>query len=238
MRDTATAQIDLRGRPHEEASDLYARVRELTPGQGIELVSDEDPQLLLHSLRLHVHGRIAWEHMAAGPPVWRVRILPRRDLAPRTAGELLSRDHERLDLLLGDSLQAANAGDTATVQRLFPAFAEGLRRHIRVEDELLAPAIRNADAGDDDPVTTMLREHEDIQAQLELIEDMLADASASELATYLALLSGTLAKHEVREEERVFPAWDAVLRQAGAEHAHEMLKQVQAILAPENPPAP
>lgn len=222
--------VDLRGRTRSDQADLYRQVHELPYGSVIQLVLDENPQILLESLRLHVHGRIAWEFLEEGDPDWRVRIAPRTDYAPRTVGTLLSRDHERLDALLSKALEAANADDGDTLREAFPPFAQGIRRHIQVEDELLVPVLGAKSGPPDGPIETMQREHQDILAQVELIESQLEDAPASEIATYLGLLSGTLAKHESREENHIFPAWDIALSRAGTGAEKRMVADAQAIL--------
>lgn len=62
----------------------------------------------------------------------------------------------------------------------------------------------------------MLREHDDILSQLAIVESALDESApdAGEAAIYARLLSGTLAKHEYREENNLFPQWRAVLKTA------------------------
>ncbi len=87
---------------------------------------------------------------------------------------------------------------------------------------MLAPVLGPAPGFE--PLDTMLREHEDLLAQLAVVEAALDD-EPWELESYVAMLSGTLAKHEHREETGLFPVWDLRLAaldaasRAALEHA-------------------
>lgn len=79
----------------------------------------------------------------------------------------------------------------------------------------------------------MRREHAEIAVQLQLIEDSLraVDAGPGETSTYCAILSGTLAKHEHREEQNLFPRWRVALARRGEEEASALLERVKSLLA-------
>ncbi len=112
----------------------------------------------------------------------------------------LMRDHKRLNALLGGAIQHLNRGDAAGAAPLLHDLAAVLKRHIEVEDGLLAPLLAPAEAQPHDaPQVIMQREHGEILAQLSLIEECLAQdpLPVGELAAYSSILSGTLAKHEL-----------------------------------------
>ena len=148
--------------------------------------------------------------------------------------ELLRSAHARLDRELARILDFLNRGEAAAAAPCVREFGAILRQHIRAEDEILAPyfaAVRAAAV--DDPVTVMLREHRDILAQLKLVEDAL-DAQAGdpgEAGIYAALLSGTLAKHEHREENNLFPRWRAALNSRSPAERAELTARLTAALA-------
>ena len=110
------------------------------------------------------------------------------------------------------------------------AIAAGLKRHIQTENDILAPSFRIPDA---EPVAIMLHEHDDILAQTANIESFFTAkelVQAWEVSPFLAILSGTMAKHEGREEQNLFPQWDIALRKASSEDREALLMRVQRIL--------
>jgi hypothetical protein len=83
----------------------------------------------------------------------------------------------------------------------------------------------------------MLREHGELLVQLDAVERCLADAPADaapeawELEPFVAILSGTLAKHEYREENQLFPLWAARLEQRARQERESLHEAVRALLA-------
>ncbi len=206
-------------------------VTELQRGASIDLLTGLEPTLMMHSLNLQLRHRLNWQVIEAAPGLWRVSIRHRDDVAPADLMDILSRDHQRLDELFGLSLQLVNAGRVAEGIPLIMEFSDGLKRHVHVENDILVPAFRGPDTG---PVATMLREHDDILVQLTLIESYCSageSVPAWELSPFLAILSGTMAKHENREEQNLFPQWDHALRQASPEDKQALMAQVQQELA-------
>ncbi|MNC91379.1 hypothetical protein D3C83_76280 [compost metagenome] len=102
---------------------------------------------------------------------------------------------------------------------------------MQAEDRVLAPAFTAA-AAPDSPLAIMLREHGEIRGQLELVEACLGadQLQSGETGTFCAILSGTLAKHEHREESNLFPSWRAQLARLPAARQQELLDQVKKVL--------
>lgn len=223
--------IDLRGRPSTSRAEVHQRLRDLPPRGSVELVLDENPSILLESLRVLLRGRLVAEVLNEGPPEWRVRVFRREEREALSLAELLGADHERLDRELALAIAAANRGDREELGERFAEFATGVRRHIHVEDEILVPALQARGAAMKEVIATMQREHQEILGQVGLIESTLREGgSCDEIAIYLGLLTGTLAKHEGREEERVFPAWDA-LRQIAGTTSSDILHEARTALS-------
>jgi len=155
----------------------------------------------------------------------------RADTAPSGVIDLLVRDHRRLDELLAIALRRVNANDLAGARPLVAAFADGIRRHLRAENELLAPRLPAADGAE--PVGIMLREHDEILAQLEQVEAVLGEGAPEpwEVEPFVAILSGTLAKHEHREESNLFPRWQGALDALAPDAAGELFDAVRRTLA-------
>ena len=224
--------IDLRdasaGPDHTRA--FYA-LRELHRGQVVDLLIAEPPETLMRSLSQQLRYRIHWETVAAGADYWRVRVRHRDDVEPAGVMDVLMRDHERLDRLFAQALQHVNANAVDSARPLLEDYGLSLRRHIHVENDILAPGLPvPRDGTGTDPVSVMLREHDSILEQLHIIGSLLEDPAfdAGTLAAFMALLSATLAKHEAREEQNLFPLWDTLYRHSGAPG---LLARVKAVLA-------
>lgn len=130
---------------------------------------------------------------------------------------LLTRAHGDMDRELARILILLNQGNAAGAMPQVRDLAAGLRRHIAAENEILAPYFAAARSqSPSDPAAIMLREHDDILSQLVTVESALDESApdAGEAAIYAGLLSGTLAKHEYREENNLFPQWRTVLKAA------------------------
>lgn len=207
--------LDLRAEPASrvQTAAFYA-IKDLRRGECLVVLTAEDPSLVMASIDLQLRGTVA----AAAAPVaggWRTEVRLRDDAAPRGIVDLLTRDHRRLDELLATALRRVNAGDLAGAGPLLETFAEGIRRHAETENEILAPALPHP-AGPDGAghVEIMLREHDEILRQLAEVEALAAGSEAPdawEVEPFVAILSGTLAKHEYREEANIFPVWEAAI---------------------------
>ncbi|MBI2753292.1 MAG: hemerythrin domain-containing protein [Betaproteobacteria bacterium] len=230
MPDAAEA-VDLRDEP-ERLITLAAlcEVRELGPGEARRLLTRDDPALLMARLNLQLRDALAWETT----PVeghWETMVRLAADVAPRDVIEMLVRDHRRLDQLLGRALRRLNAGDLATARSMLEEFAAGLRRHARAEDSLIVSTLGPAPRPES--LDSMAREHAELLDQLAALEGSFNSGEtqqAWEIEPFAALLSGTLAKHEQREEQAVFPLWRTSLAARGQASGDALLEQVRAAL--------
>lgn len=203
---------------------LASALREGLSADGLRLLTREEPALLMASLNLQFREALAWESRSVGGH-WETRVHRAAGAGRRDLVERLVQDHRRMDAQLARALRHLNAAELPAAQGLLEAFATGLRLHVRAENDLLAPALSpGAPSG---AVETMLREHEELLEQLAAVEAGLG-GEAWELETYVAMLSGTLAKHEHREETLLFPAWRAKLA-AMEDAARERLEKALAL---------
>ena len=231
-------ELDLRATASNrvQTTAFYA-VRDLARGAALVLLTAEDPGLLMESLNLQLRDALAWESKPTANG-FRTRVVRREETEPTDVIDLLVRDHHRLDRLLAIALRRVNAGDMAEAKRLVAEFAAGLRRHLEAEDVLLAGRLPEpAGADGASHVAIMLREHAEIEEQLAAVESGFGDPDAPapeawEVEPFIAILSGTMAKHEYREESNLFPHWRAALGRADAGEQRELLAQVRALLAP------
>lgn len=223
---------DLRGeaKAHLTGAALDA-VRAVKPGSTVTLLLEAEPSLLMKSLNLQLRENLVWE-IEPSAQGWRVTVRHREDVAAGDVLALLAADHKQIDGLLAAALAALNRGDLTAALPLLQRFAAALKRHVAFEDGELAQAMGAARAPADAPPAIMLREHGEIAQQLGLVEEALAaePADASELAVYCAILSGTLAKHEYREEHQLFPLWQAQLLRRDAAERQRLLERGQAAI--------
>jgi hemerythrin HHE cation binding domain-containing protein len=227
---------DLRDEPPTRVrTAAFYHARELRAGGVLVLLFADSPHLAMESVDLQLGHRLAWHAVQEAGGWWRVEVRPRDDVPPTDVLDLLTRDHRRLDDLLGKALRRVNAHDAAGTRPLLEQFAAGLRRHVRAENDLLAPLLPRPFGPDGtDHVEIMLREHEDIGRQLAEVEACFAGNGAPEaweLEPFLAILSGTLAKHEHREEANVFPRWEGAVAALLEARRAELLARVTALLA-------
>ena len=230
----ASTPLDLRELPErEQPLALIALLNELAPGGVVELQTAESPEFLLQRVNVQLRGALAWEVAQQAARCWTAQVRRAQDTPPRDVLDLLQRDHHRLDALLGRALRQLNAGDVAAAEPLLTRFARGLRRHLHAEDEILLHALASGAAP---ALETMLREHRALLEQLSVVESGLRDAPAGtqpeawEIEPFVALLTGTLAKHEHREEGSVFPLWAARHATLSEDAAAALLGQVQDLL--------
>ncbi len=238
--NSKTRYLDLRSSPAGMQVHTYAfyALRDLEPGAEVVLISAEDPALLLKQLQLQLRNRLWWQCVRE-QQVWRVSIRRREDTEASTLQDLLSRDHERLDALLVRALAQLRACSASAATPEVMEFLQELRRHIEVENGLLAPAFPTLYGPEEDnPVATMLREHEDIVKQTKIIEELFHEAAPdpAEAEIWFGLLAAALSKHEYREETRLFPLWDTLLSRNP--DADTLIQQVRAGLAPRASGAP
>jgi hypothetical protein len=229
------SELDLRGTaPSRVQTAAFHAVRDLARGSAVILLTDDNAGLLMESLNLQLRDLLAWEtQVIAGG--FRTRVVLREETEPTDVIDLLTRDHHRLDGRLAIALRRVNAGDMVAARRLIAEFATGLARHLAAEDALLAEHLPQLAGGDgESPVTIMLREHVEIRDQLAEVEAGFGAAETPEpweVEPFVAILSGTLAKHEHREEANLFPHWRAALARLGERERAELLAKVRAVLA-------
>jgi hypothetical protein len=223
--------VDLRAEPAARVQTAaYYAVRDLGPGESVILLTAAAPALLMASLNLQLRDAVAWE-VERDAPGWRTIVRRRADTAPSGVIDLLVRDHRRLDELLAVALRRVNANDLTAARPLVAAFADGIARHLRAENDLLAPRLPAADGAEH--VGIMLREHDEILAQLAQVEAALGEVAPEpwEVEPFIAILSGTLAKHEYREESNLFPLWQGALDALAPAAAGELFDAVRRALA-------
>jgi iron-sulfur cluster repair protein YtfE (RIC family) len=124
----------------------------------------------------------------------------------------LAWDHDRLDGLLGEVTQRVERGDLGPAHSVFSAFDQGLRRHIRMEEELLFPLFESRTGMKRGPTVALRAEHRAIEVELSHMRDALELGDASAYATGLSNLHVILGPHNVKEEQVLYPITDDLLQ--------------------------
>ena len=123
----------------------------------------------------------------------------------------LSWDHDRLDAILRSVRASVEAGDWEAARREYGPFADGLDRHIRLEEGILFPVFEERTGMAGGPTAVMRVEHCEIRGALETMRDGLGRSDARLFQEGLAQLLGVLPDHNVKEEEVLYPTTDRIL---------------------------
>lgn len=233
VREENPEIVDLRGYPSRVAHDVtYERLATLPQGHSLEILLGELPYPFFETLNRQLRGRICWKEAPTERP-WRVFVWHRDDGPGLTLGALLGRDHDRLDALFAIVLTLIEGGRWTEATVAFSSYASDLRRHINAEN-VLTLRLRIPLAMGRDPLMELKEDHERIIAELDLIERVTAnEVMDSTIAPLFALFSGLLAKHEGREEQVLFPAWDLNLRHLDERSRTDLLGNIEEILVPD-----
>ena len=209
--------LDVRAlEPKERHKGIFDKYNALGPGEAFILVNDHEPKPLLYQFQAEHYGEFEWWPLESGPDVWRVQV--GKGLvgpAMTTLAGYMQTDHLRLDSIMARFKASLKDGDLDEALTHFKEFDLGLRRHIKVEEELLFPAFEEKtgmrDAG---PTMVMRMEHEEIR---ETLSRTLAATEAADSAAALEAseaLVNYLTDHNMKEEHVLYPELDACVNDA------------------------
>lgn len=214
-------------------TSVFYEIKDMARGETVTFLFAEDPAIILHSLNLQLRNNLRWEVSEELGQHWRAVIHRAEDVPPVDVLDMLKRDHKRLDAMFSQVIHLTDNGQLGMAHGLMRAFTEGLRKHLRVEHDLLARAIHTPpNAQGFDPSAAMMQEHNEILNQSVMIEAGFeeADASSASVGPLLAILAGYLSKHEQREEVTLFPVWTGALNKAPEQARTALFNKVMEIL--------
>lgn len=113
----------------------------------------------------------------------------------------LVHDHNKYEAALEECEMAAGAGDWREAVRLFNDFVEGLKLHMRMEDEVLYPAFVEAVAGSAGEIAELSEEHELIVSLLRDLVYVIKRNDMDHFEDSLFPLYQALSRHNEHEEE-------------------------------------
>jgi iron-sulfur cluster repair protein YtfE (RIC family) len=123
---------------------------------------------------------------------------------------LLGADHARVDGLLEDLAEMLADGEVERAEYHFADVEDALKRHIRVEEEILFPVF-DARVRLVGPTSVMRVEHRRIEALLGALRAALDRAQVDVARQTLAALDAVLVEHDRKEERILYPKTDAAL---------------------------
>ncbi len=220
--------LDVRGmEPRLRHPKIFETFKALAQGESFVLINDHEPRPLHYQFQAEHEGEFEWWPLEQGPVDWRVSIGRRKvKELDRTITDYMQTDHRRLDAIYGAFQEKYKQGDWEEAGAHFREFSLGLRRHIKVEEEILFPVFEEKtgmkDAG---PTFVMRMEHTEIK---ELLDGILAgigrkDEAGVKNSEYN--LANILADHNMKEEHILYPESDAFI--SGRERA-DVIKKSQA----------
>lgn len=143
----------------------------------------------------------------------------------RTISTMFDEDHARLDALF-TSFQTLKRTDFPEATRAFLAFTAGLRRHVVWEEEVLFPLWeRTSGMTGGGPTIVMRSEHREIGDWLDAIQRKIQAQNPDterEEATLLDLLD----RHNMSEEEVLYPEMDRMISPEEREAAFRAMEQI------------
>lgn len=121
-------------------------------------------------------------------------------------------DHQRCDELWVAVESAASSADRAASARHYQAFEEAMERHLRMEEEVLFPALDRATGmGGGGPIAVMLHEHTQMRALLTQMAGCVRAGELDALLDHGDTLMMLIQQHNSKEECIVYPTADDAL---------------------------
>lgn len=229
----------------ERKRQIVAAFDELRADQAIELLFQDPLQAraLLEEFQ-HRHGQaFEWWPFQRPGEKFRVLVLPHTGAQPRTLSDFLGADHRRLTELwegfiqiertcaLGhETMHTLDAHHLEGPKDDLAQFIFGLRRHIRMEEEVFFPLFDSKTGAPAGPTTVMRTEHREINAVLGALEEVLELPDCAVIIQTVAQLPqhpSTLFKsHDMKEERVLYPMADRILE---AGEVADLIKAMQAM---------
>ena len=146
-------------------------------------------------------------------------------MSERTISTMFDEDHERLDALF-KSFQTLKRTDFPKAKNAFLEFKAGLQRHVVWEEDVLFPLWeRKSGMTGGGPTIVMRSEHREIGEWLEAIHRKLL-AQNPETEREEETLLDLLDRHNMSEEEVLYPQMDRMISAEERETAFRAMEQI------------
>jgi hemerythrin superfamily protein len=113
----------------------------------------------------------------------------------------LVHDHRKYEAALRDCEIAAGAGDWDDAVKLFYDFVDDLKLHMRMEDEVVYPFIREEVGDPDDEIGELVEEHETLVRLLTDLATIIRHNDFDHFEESLSPLYKAIVEHNSHEEE-------------------------------------
>jgi hemerythrin-like domain-containing protein len=125
-------------------------------------------------------------------------------------------DHDRLDGILEDTDRMVADGELERADHTFAEFVDGLRRHIRLEEDVIFPIFSQRSGVAGGPIQVMRVEHAQVLRTLEDMRQALDRQDAARYRAGRAELGEVLPAHNAKEERVLYPLIDSLLQDGEA----------------------
>lgn len=141
-----------------------------------------------------------------------------------TIAEFMSTDHQACDEVFARAEEAALAGNWGEAETSFETFSSDMARHFRMEEEVLFPALLDAN-GPVGPVQVMRMEHEQMNDLIEQLSAALHNRNSQAYGGVSETLLIVMQQHNLKEEQILYPIADRLLEAT----ANAMLSRLQVL---------
>jgi len=124
----------------------------------------------------------------------------------------LAWEHDRLDEVLRSVSAAVKNGRFDEATSGYARFESGLRRHLRLEEELIFPVFEARSGMVSGPTDVMRDEHRHVRQALDLMWHGLQGSDAGAYEDGLRFFESVLPDHNAKEEHILYPTLDSLLR--------------------------
>ena len=131
-----------------------------------------------------------------------------------------TRDHQDCDDLWAELEEKLDEGDEASVQGLWQAFENSIRRHLAMEEDVLFPAFdARSGMGGGGPTAMMRMEHQQMRGLLDQIGASVEAGDTDEAMDVGDTLLMLIQQHNIKEEGMLYPMAQNLLSGEWAELA-------------------
>jgi hypothetical protein len=187
------------------AADALARFDVLERGDTLHLRASVPLRPVLQMLRAVRRGQFEWTPLSDRPDCWEAEVQRRESGrgGRRRLEDVLAWDHRRLDALQQAAFAAHDDGQAEAAWALYRRFADGLRRHVRIEETVVLPWLKHRLGLDDRDATisVVTMEHRAIGTFLDRVCAL--GASALRDGGPAQEFAALLARHERGEDAMV-----------------------------------
>lgn len=204
----------------------------IPPGGGLILIDNVDARYFLKILQTGRRNSYEWWPLAMGPDTWQIVIMKRVETTERTIQDLLHSDHVRLHSLFEDHSAELDADNVMLASIRFEEFQAGLLRHIKMEEDVLFLLYEKKTETTMGPTHVMRMEHQEIQALLKKMVDMLGEAKVEGLSRRDAIKElgkkfvDYIKLHIEKEEIILYPSSDQVIQ---GKEREELILKMEAV---------